>query len=296
MAEQSLSSWNRFSKVADLVSERVEYWHPRVRDPEHTRVHLAEFYDTRADYHQMTAGGDKLSHPQVRLLLEMIQPNDLCVEFGCGGGVVLSAVARKARSSIGMDISLMSLRDASERSRGTHRLVAQADAAVPPLKSGISDVAYSFEVLEHTWDPEAVITEMVRVLRPGGLLFFTTPNGYSLDLHLRRRAALRWLDLVGAGSRWLRSAAEPHCYRNMEPDLSARPAYPDCDMITKIFPRSLERHVQRLGCRIERLETFFFQKDKAPDNAALTRFERLERHPFYRYFGDHILLVARKGE
>jgi glycosyltransferase involved in cell wall biosynthesis len=44
-----------------------------------------------------------------------------------------------------------------------------------PLEDSSVDSALCTEVLEHCPEPEAVLTEIYRVLRPGGILFFTVP-------------------------------------------------------------------------------------------------------------------------
>jgi 2-polyprenyl-3-methyl-5-hydroxy-6-metoxy-1,4-benzoquinol methylase len=40
------------------------------------------------------------------------------------------------------------------------------------------DIVYSRSVWEHLTDPEKVMSEVGRVLKPGGLLILTTPNKY----------------------------------------------------------------------------------------------------------------------
>lgn len=282
-------------KIIDVLRERIDRWFPRVESFERTRADLAEFYATRTDYHTMTACEDKPDHPQVRALLGQLQSTDVTVEFGCGGGVVLAAVGKKVTACVGLDISPLALAKARRRFDCDCRcLLAETDIHQSPLRSGFADVVYSFEVLEHVWDPEAVILEMIRVLKPGGTLFFSTPNGLSLDLHLRKKPLLELLDHLGAASVWLRSLFRQRIFWNMEPNLQCTHAYPDCDMISTVFPRSLRTFLAKNNCAVDRVETFFFQREKAVEKSRKERFQQFELHPFYRHFGDHILVVAHK--
>ncbi len=282
-------------RVSGVLWDRWNYWHPSVADRPRTARLLAEFYAGRIDYHALTAKSEKRQHPQVQLLLSSIKQTDICVEFGCGGSVVLGAAAQKAAKAIGMDVARIGLQKTTCRlSKVRSAFAVQSDVAYAPLRAGAADVAYCLEVLERVWDPEAVLLEMIRVLRPGGLLFLTTPNGFSLDLHLKLRPSVRAINLLGGAFAHMRSAMSNRIFRNTEPSLNTVPSYSDCDMITKIFPPSLERCLRRNGCRDERLETLFFQKAKATTSHGLRNCERWNAYPFYRYFGDHILLLARK--
>ena len=49
-----------------------------------------------------------------------------------------------------------------------------------PLKSDTVDIAVSLAVIEHLRDPENFISEIFRCLRPGGLVYLSTPN-FQLD-------------------------------------------------------------------------------------------------------------------
>lgn len=55
------------------------------------------------------------------------------------------------------------------------RFVSACGEAIP-LKSNSFDIVYSTSVLEHVKDPEKVISEALRVLKPGGLFQFVIPN------------------------------------------------------------------------------------------------------------------------
>ena len=50
------------------------------------------------------------------------------------------------------------------------------DAARLPFPDGAFDTVIASEVLEHVWDDEGVLAELVRVLRPGGRLAVTVPT------------------------------------------------------------------------------------------------------------------------
>ena len=51
-----------------------------------------------------------------------------------------------------------------------------ASATSLPFETGSVDFVVSSECIEHTPDPRRAVREMLRVLRPGGVLFLTTPN------------------------------------------------------------------------------------------------------------------------
>jgi SAM-dependent methyltransferase len=279
--------------IASGIRTLARYWlPPRVSQAE-VSPRLSLFYEERTDYHNMTAREDKIDHPQVRLLMDLLKPGDTIAEFGCGGGVVLSAAGERVQEAVGFDISEIALAKANSRP-GKHRAILSDTTAVP-LASDYADLAYSFEVLEHVWDPAAVIREMLRVVKPGGLLLITTPNGYTMNLHLPLKRSVRLINHLGAGVTLAGAAMRTQPYENIPPDLTADPVYPDCDMITRIHPRSLERFAREVGCEPLRIETFFFLRDKARSDAEQQRFEQLEHHPFYHWHGDHILFLGRKN-
>lgn len=48
-----------------------------------------------------------------------------------------------------------------------------------PLRDGALDIAYTSNVIEHVRDPWRMLTELVRVVRPGGIVFVSFTNWYS---------------------------------------------------------------------------------------------------------------------
>jgi SAM-dependent methyltransferase len=58
------------------------------------------------------------------------------------------------------------------------RLDVVADLGAIPLASGRADIVINTQVLEHVRSPEDVIGELSRVLRVGGMLYLTVPQGW----------------------------------------------------------------------------------------------------------------------
>jgi SAM-dependent methyltransferase len=54
-----------------------------------------------------------------------------------------------------------------------------ADGYWLPVRDGCADICFSSNVLEHVSDPAGLLSEMVRVTRPGGLIYLSFTNWYS---------------------------------------------------------------------------------------------------------------------
>ncbi|HVE64539.1 MAG TPA: methyltransferase domain-containing protein [Mycobacteriales bacterium] len=90
------------------------------------------------------------------------------VDVACGGGLLAPWTA--GYRHVGVDLTRSALVIAQR-----HGVTAvQGDAALLPLRDGCADVVVAGEVLEHVTDLPAVVAELARVLRPGGLLVVDT--------------------------------------------------------------------------------------------------------------------------
>jgi 2-polyprenyl-3-methyl-5-hydroxy-6-metoxy-1,4-benzoquinol methylase len=121
------------------------------------------------------------------------------LEIGCGrGGFACWLASHPARPSkvIAVDCSPTAVRKAAEfaarnGSSGALWEVGDIHAIAHPANS--FHTVISCETLEHLTDPDSALRELVRVLKPGGRLFLTTPNYlgplglYRLYLRLRGR-------------------------------------------------------------------------------------------------------------
>lgn len=101
---------------------------------------------------------------------------DVMVDLGCGSGNLLFGSGLTARLAVGLDASRGALRFCQDH-RGTRRAAfAQSFGDALPLADNVADLVLLVEVIEHLTEPERVLGEIHRILKPGGRLFLTTPN------------------------------------------------------------------------------------------------------------------------
>lgn len=71
-----------------------------------------------------------------------------------------------------------------------------------PLQSGAYDLVFSNYVLEHIGDLDSAISEIHRILKPGGLCVSSIPNPRSPEFAIARRTPLWFHRLVRGGTGW----------------------------------------------------------------------------------------------
>jgi ubiquinone/menaquinone biosynthesis C-methylase UbiE len=101
------------------------------------------------------------------------------LDMGCGSGNILIETSKKVNKAYGADISRSALEFISKRisSEKIHNVeLILSDGNSLPLKDSMFDLVISTDVIEHFEKPGKIIRECYRLLRPGGLLFLTTPN------------------------------------------------------------------------------------------------------------------------
>lgn len=95
-----------------------------------------------------------------------IKPGDRVVDFGCGGGYLLSNFV--CAEKIGVEIN------AAARAN-CERLGIQAFPEIDDVGDGWADVVISHHALEHVPNPLEALVELRRKIRPGGLAIFVVP-------------------------------------------------------------------------------------------------------------------------
>ncbi|MBK8989306.1 MAG: class I SAM-dependent methyltransferase [Chloroflexi bacterium] len=105
------------------------------------------------------------------LVRDSLRPSARVLDLGCGRGGLVEQLNHPLRLVVGVDPDWQSLR---EHRLSLPRVAATSDAL--PLAAGCVDVAFASWLLEHLERPSLTFAQLARVLRPGGVFVFITPN------------------------------------------------------------------------------------------------------------------------
>jgi len=104
------------------------------------------------------------------------------LDYGCGQGSFLAECRRQGIDAVGLEYS-PSARSLCEQQ--DLKVVSDVEGCLELYPEGF-DIITSFEVVEHFSQPKSMLDECHGCLKPGGLLYITTPNSSSISLHLMR--------------------------------------------------------------------------------------------------------------
>jgi SAM-dependent methyltransferase len=112
------------------------------------------------------------------------------LDAGCGAGRFSEIALKFGAKLIAVDFS--SAVDAAYKNlESESKLVIQADLSFLPIKSNSLDYIYCIGVLQHTKDPESIVRELVRCLKPDGELTLTFYENSSWHVKLYSKYLIR---------------------------------------------------------------------------------------------------------
>ena len=114
-----------------------------------------------------------------------VRPGDRVLDLGCGGGRHAFEVYRRGGRVVAFDLDageldpvramFAAMAAQGEAGHGSAATAISGDATSMPFGDNCFDRVIAAEVLEHVLDDQRAMSELSRVLRPGGLAAITVP-------------------------------------------------------------------------------------------------------------------------
>jgi SAM-dependent methyltransferase len=155
--------------TAEVPGNLLEHYYDEYYDEEH--LALPAFIVQRLD--EIVAG------------FQSYRQTNRFLDIGSGGGSLLEAARRAGWTAEGVEVS----RTAVEHVRTLGFKVHWGELEGANYPANHFDVVTASEVIEHVADPQAMLKEIARILRPGGVLWATTPHGRGVSA---RALGLHW--------------------------------------------------------------------------------------------------------
>jgi ubiquinone/menaquinone biosynthesis C-methylase UbiE len=116
-------------------------------------------------------------------ILKDVRPNlgpAACLDLGCSSGIMTSLLGEECRMAIGLDIDQEAVRYAKAHHDSSRVHFLAADAMSLPFEENSIDIIVCNHVYEHVPEATRLMEEIYRILKKGGLCYFSAGNRYMI--------------------------------------------------------------------------------------------------------------------
>jgi ubiquinone/menaquinone biosynthesis C-methylase UbiE len=157
-----------------LIKEIRNYWNTHIHDLEIAKHPIGSpgFFDDLDEYRF-----DKLRYLPKVVDFQAYKGKEL-LEVGCGVGIDLVRFASGGANVTGVDLADKSIELARKNfdQRGLHAELLRADGEGLQFEDDCFDVVYAHGVIQYTASPQQMISELLRVVKPGGEVIMMVYN------------------------------------------------------------------------------------------------------------------------
>ncbi|MDP4199607.1 MAG: methyltransferase domain-containing protein [Bacteroidota bacterium] len=129
------------------------------------------------DYFEERTGATAHSERRLREYVLSLIPSESksILDVGCGSAWVAKAFQHSGKFVCSLDVSIVNPKKAIERYPSPDHVAIVADSYRLPFRDGSFDAIVAAEIIEHLHDPKVFAEELMRVVRPGGVVIVSTP-------------------------------------------------------------------------------------------------------------------------
>ncbi len=264
------------SNSATIERRHHDDWAKNIADEE---IHYKEFFEAS-------------TAPENRYILSQIGDlNDKqMLDLGTGPGEASLYFREKKACVTSFDLSIEMLKYAQNQAqkRSLQLALVGGDAAQLPFGSNVFDIVYGANILHHV-PYRLVISEVQRVLKPGGKAYFIEPLIYNPAIKIYRKMAKQFQSPDEKAFRFSELKYFEEYFsevRYQEFWLTTLWIFIHFFLIDRVMP-SKERYWKKIVKEHKRLEKMYYWLEGI-DKKILKRF------PILRYFCWNVVVTARK--
>jgi len=212
------------------------------------------------------------------LVIDFLKPRrgDAILEAGCGYGRITETLVTNEAEVVGIDISESMIAYCLKRFTTNFKGLV-VDITYTPFNDAAFDKVLCNGVLMHVEDPEGVVKELVRVLKPGGLLLIDGNNLFS-PFNWYEQAMSKWWELRGYEPQMIMRRKSPLFYKQILKRAGCRVVDIACDSLLVV-----DVYIPKIG--------WFAPPWLVP---LLGVFDRLSRVTPFRHFGFEVWFLAKR--
>lgn len=234
---------------------RLVYINPRTVTPESDAYFRGPYLETIETDGKLRPGVTSIYSEVLDRLESILFPGKL-LDVGCAMGHFMVEARKRSWNAFGVEPCAYAV----DYGRNRWGLLSQAVAELRDarLPSDEFDACVMIEVVEHLSDPRGTVREIFRLLKPGGLLYATTPNFDSLRCLLQRE---HWPPIIPTGHLYYFTAATLGallCSVGFDSPSNLTPAA-NLDDEVRALRTTNELHVD--SRELERIRAFIAQED-----------------------------------
>lgn len=139
----------------------------------HTYIPNEETYYSKAQSKRGIKKDGDPRHKTVEFINENLKKQASVLEIGCGVSDIFYFLSPDI-NYFGVDPSQFSIKELENLNLNLRLSVGYAENI--PFENNKFDAVFSFQVLEHLFDPRQSLLEMIRVVRSGGYIIVSAPN------------------------------------------------------------------------------------------------------------------------
>lgn len=144
---------------------------------------IRNFYQSSVGYLNKRCSDDQNHYqPYLNATSRYVSSSGRVLDIGCGTGYTSYLMGQTGKDVVGLDLSHLFL------SVGRYKYqinLCAGDATKIPFKNDSFEFVAAHAVVEHILEIDAALTEMIRVLKPGGTIVIVSPNLLSPFLPIR---------------------------------------------------------------------------------------------------------------